>query len=213
MDIKFNKIFERHHAILVEGNRDFVFEIYNNLFKKNDCFLLQKDLLNIEDANFIRANAILKPSFGDFRVILVNVDKINREAEQTLLKILEEPPINTKIILILPNIKSITPTIFSRVFVFKKESSINKNDIAVFLKKDSKQRMKFSEEMLKGEDDVSVFDFLSSIEFFVKENKLVQSLNWRNVLLDIYKSKRLLETSGASKKQILEYFSITLPNI
>ncbi len=56
-----------------------------------------------------------KSSFGGWRVVIVDsIDEVNSSAGNALLKILEEPPAKTIIMLISHNVQKLLPTIYSR---------------------------------------------------------------------------------------------------
>jgi len=75
----------------------------------------EKNLLKINQMREMKSTAYLKPMVGRKRVfILEEAEKMNDEAANSVLKILEEPPAFTHIILITPNPYLILPTIQSR---------------------------------------------------------------------------------------------------
>ncbi len=79
-----------------------------------------KDVLKIEQMRFLKEMAHLKPMAGRKRVFIVKqAEKMNEEASNSLLKVLEEPPSFSQIILITPNPYRIIPTIKSRCQVFQ----------------------------------------------------------------------------------------------
>lgn len=74
-----------------------------------------KDILKIDQMRLLKDTAYLKPMSGRKRVfIVVDAEKMNDEASNSLLKILEEPPPFSHIILVTPNPYRIIPTIKSR---------------------------------------------------------------------------------------------------
>ncbi len=205
------KIFEKHHAIVLESLRERAHEIFSQLKDEHDVFFLDKDDISIDDANSIKENANLRANLGQ-RVIIVSTNKFGREAEHALLKILEEPPVGTKIIFITPNSKMFSPTILSRVAKVKIESDRDTNQALDFLKKDVFGRQKKVDEFLKSEDFDLVL-FLSKIEEVIKSRDLASDNSWRSGAVDILESKKALQISGTSKKQIFEYLALTLPKI
>ncbi len=79
----------------------------------------EKDWLKIDQMRFIKDTAYLKPMTGQKRVfVVVDAEKMNDEASNSLLKILEEPPPFSHIILITPNHYRIISTIKSRCQIF-----------------------------------------------------------------------------------------------
>jgi len=79
-----------------------------------DMAIISTDTFTIEDSRQLKnltGSAVLGPT----RVLAVVFQAINREAEQALLKLLEEPPVGTIIILLTPVSVQLLPTIVSRV--------------------------------------------------------------------------------------------------
>ncbi len=205
-----NNIIQNHHAILLEGDKNLAFEIRDFLKEDNDVFLIEKNEISIEDARSVKENANLKPLYGNFRFVLVSANKLGREASESLLKILEEPPKETKIIIVTPNPKFISPTILSRMVKVKDSFRHVDEEVLSFLKKDSLARLKIVEGFLKNEDFNSV-NFLDQLENAISRANLLDNKEFRESVLDIYKSKEALQIAGTSKKQILEYIALTLP--
>ena len=75
----------------------------------------EKNVLKIEQMRDVKSTAHLKPMVGRKRVFIVlEAEKMNVEASNSLLKILEEPPPFSQIILVTQNPHLILPTIKSR---------------------------------------------------------------------------------------------------
>lgn len=87
-----------------------------------------KDAISVADIRRIAPFLHMTASFGGWRVVIINdADSMNRNAQNALLKILEEPPANTVLMLITHRIGAMIPTIRSRcrVFNFQKLSEGN----------------------------------------------------------------------------------------
>jgi DNA polymerase III delta' subunit len=75
----------------------------------------EKEVIKIEQMRTLRKIAYLKPMMGKKRVfVVVDADKMTEEAANSLLKILEEPPLFSYIILVAQNPFMIMSTIQSR---------------------------------------------------------------------------------------------------
>ncbi len=75
----------------------------------------EKNVLKIEQMREMKQTAYLKPMVGRKRIFVVDqAEKMNEEAANSVLKILEEPPSFTHLILITHNPYLILPTIKSR---------------------------------------------------------------------------------------------------
>ena len=70
----------------------------------------------VEDVNEIVSDSIQRPMDGVYKVyVLKNFDKATVQAQNKLLKTLEEPPLNVVFILTCSNLGNVLPTICSRV--------------------------------------------------------------------------------------------------
>ena len=79
-----------------------------------------KDMLKIDQMRLLKDTAYLKPMAGRKRVfVVIEAEKMNDEASNSLLKILEEPPPFSHIILVTPNPYRIIPTLKSRCQIFQ----------------------------------------------------------------------------------------------
>ena len=79
-----------------------------------------KDVLKIDQMRLLKETAYLKPMAGKKRVfIVIEAEKMNDEASNSLLKILEEPPPFSHIILVTSNPYRIISTLKSRCQMFQ----------------------------------------------------------------------------------------------
>lgn len=91
------------------------------------------NVIKIEQMRNLRQIAYLKPMMGRKRVfIVVEAEKMKEEAANSLLKILEEPPLSSYIILVTHNPFMIIPTIKSRCQILN-FSPVSKEDIEKIL--------------------------------------------------------------------------------
>ncbi|UCC38926.1 MAG: DNA polymerase III subunit delta' [Candidatus Aminicenantes bacterium] len=89
----------------------------------------EKNVIKIDQMRLVKQLSYLKPMRGKRRVfIVIEAEKMNEEAANSLLKILEEPPFFSYIILITHNLYVILPTIKSRCQVLN-FLPISKEDI------------------------------------------------------------------------------------
>ncbi|MDD8015353.1 MAG: DNA polymerase III subunit delta' [Acidobacteriota bacterium] len=94
----------------------------------------EKNVLKIDQIKFIKQIAYLRPLTGEKKVFLVlEAEKMNEDAGNALLKILEEPPLSSHIILITRNLYLILPTIQSRCQILG-FSPIRKEETEVILR-------------------------------------------------------------------------------
>ena len=96
-----------------------------------DVMLLspENDVLKIEQIRLLKQTAYLKPMSGKKRVFILDpAEKMNEESANSLLKILEEPPLFSHLILITSNPFLLLPTVKSRCQILN-FSPISQEDI------------------------------------------------------------------------------------
>lgn len=88
-----------------------------------------KQSINVDQARNIRADAYIAPSELEIKVYILHAaDKMNAQAQNALLKILEEPPTFASFILFSSNLAAFLPTVRSRcqlVYVDADEKKIS----------------------------------------------------------------------------------------
>jgi len=110
--------------------------INNGRFPDVMMFSPPKEIIKIDQMRQLKHAAYLKPMIGKRRVFIVEeAEKMNAEASNSLLKVLEEPPSFSHIILIANNPYLVIPTIKSRCQILS-FSPISREDIeSVLLEK------------------------------------------------------------------------------
>lgn len=101
-----------------------------------DVMILRQDknMIKIDPIRDLKQAAYLKPMTGGKRVFIIEeAEKMNVEAANTLLKVLEEPPAFSFLLLVTSNPYLILPTIKSRCQILK-FAPIGKDDILGVLK-------------------------------------------------------------------------------
>ncbi|MDD5060641.1 MAG: AAA family ATPase [Candidatus Omnitrophica bacterium] len=89
----------------------------SNSLMHPDIHIIEKGLsqIKIEDIRDIQGQANLRPYEGKMKVFIIdNAHKLNQDAANSLLKVLEEPPKDTLIILITHKPQNIIKTVLSR---------------------------------------------------------------------------------------------------
>lgn len=77
----------------------------------------RKNQLLVEDSNYIVDESFVKPIYSDRKIFIIDdFDKSTTEAQNKLLKVLEEPNNNMFYLLSTSNIENVLPTIKSRCF-------------------------------------------------------------------------------------------------
>ena len=106
-----------HHALLYQGQSlsDTPIDT-KRLRNETELEIVSLLVLSIGVVRDLIATAYGKPFEKPTKTIVLEVGQIAPEAQQALLKLLEEPPVTTKFILVLPSFDNLLPTLRSRLY-------------------------------------------------------------------------------------------------
>jgi hypothetical protein len=176
--------------------------------QESEHVFLDNDMVGIDEVRTITAEAYRRPTQGTLKYIIVRTPKVTVEAQQALLKTLEEPPLSTAIVLVVPVGTSVLATILSRVATEYCTDTIDNSVFTAWLAAPLAERMERIEAAAKDKDE----------QFFtVMAQGLRSYLHIRRRELDVrtYASAKqvleLLRTRGASNKMLLEELALSLP--
>ncbi len=199
-----------HHAVLFSSSAPLahVFDEATPLAFSAEYRLPQ---LAIDDVRRLIAAAHRRPHADDtIQTLLVATEFITEEAQQALLKIIEEPPLSTRFVFVLPRGYSLLPTLESR-FERQAEEDGVVNDISAFREfKNASyaQRIAAIELSTKNKDQVWQQAIKNGLAAYLLVHKAEVPLA---ALKELEYVVRLLLTRGASNKFLLEHLALTLP--
>ena len=229
----FNELFPQnlYHSYVVEGNPEeivYLLRIYleeRGDINKNspDVLLNLYDAFNIEDGHNIKDWHKNKGVDGKKKICIIGAKFINREAEQSLLKIIEEPTDDTHFFIVVPDALLLAETILSRVHLIKNLKSDNnfENKIAgEFIKVNPKERIEKVAEIIKEFKDnensgglryyaVSLVNGIERI-IYEKWKKDLNNPDLKFILEELKNCRSFLSTPGAAVKMILEHIALVI---
>jgi len=203
-----------HHAYfcLVESREagvDTLGEQLDRLLEKPrhtdpDFLLLTHDRMAIAHAHELRDMVSLQP-FGT-RLCMLSVGVILPEAQNTLLKLFEDPPHRTHFFVVSETDSFLLPTLRSRMSFIdaRGESRIGEN-IEAFLSLPLSQKMEQAKEIAE-EGTEAVRQFLTALEHTLTRDVKKHA----SLLQKIIYGKQFLLLPSASRKQILESIALEL---
>lgn len=233
MNNNFHKLFPEnlYHSYVIEGNPDEVaYSVLTFLEQRGDVNSKSPDVMfNLYDSFAVLDSQRIKewyqnkPIDGKKKICIIGSKFINHEAEQTLLKIIEEPTEYTHFFLIVPDSSLLLGTILSRVHLIKNLERNNKleDEMALdFLKASPVKRIEQVAEIIKEFKDnensgglrfkaVSLINGLERI-IHKKWKEDVKDENNIFILKELKNCRGFLSTSGASVKMILEHIALVI---
>lgn len=179
-----------------------------------DCFLQdQTSSIKIADIRKLQGIINLKPHSSKYKLaVIMRAENLTTEAANALLKILEESPDHSIIILVSGSKDKILPTIVSRCQIIRLNlskkisdedlSRIN-DEIKNLGRMSLRERFSFIEELLKLDSQEIIMEKLSDwLEYFRKD--MVNNSKSYQIAGEILISQRILLTSNVNKKLLLE---------
>ncbi|MBN2094375.1 MAG: hypothetical protein JW740_03365 [Candidatus Zambryskibacteria bacterium] len=211
-NIKIKKI---HHANIVVGGdcRQHIFTILkthlNFKVQANPDFLLfENQFFGIDDARNFEKWIIGKPLIKDIKVSFIITKSITHEAQNALLKVLEEPPFGTYIFINIENLGGLLPTFMSRVRILNVEieKELDDNYAAEFLQSNINERFSIINFLTKKKDKNAMKNLIKNLERYAYRNDKLNPKSFEY----ISKAKILVSSKGSSPKIILEWLSCML---
>jgi hypothetical protein len=179
-----------------------------------DVYVREYAFFGVDEAREIRERAVLKGS-GGRRAFVLCAPGMTGEAQNALLKTLEEAPGDALFFLIVPAPNMLLSTVRSRAQVLALEggSSESSVDVQAFLSASPRARLDMLKPLLdKGEDERrdmgAVLAFLSALERMLAaapRDKLLPGLE------AIYRAKAYASDKGALVKPLLEQLALLVP--
>jgi len=207
----------KHHAIVYEGDRDagcatarvYIEGVLGLTVERNpDIEWCERERYAIEDARVLKDRASHLP-LGGTQVFVIVADGFSREAQNALLKLLEEPVQGTHIILVVPSIEVLLPTVRSRVAyggrVYGKlcEESLAQE----FLASTPAKRLLLVERIIGDKDRVRARAFLDALE----QGLCVKGVNSSaQELREVVFVRQYLSDRSSSLKMLLEHLALVL---
>ncbi|MDP3988388.1 MAG: hypothetical protein Q8P80_04570 [Candidatus Levybacteria bacterium] len=185
--------------------------------------------IGVEDTRNMQKKLFLKPLKGEQKAFIIyNSESLTIEAQNALLKILEEPPPNTILILSCQNKDLLLPTILSRCKIIElknkdtqteKDDSQYLNNLISLFSLGVGGKLKLAQDVSKNKTDA--IDFLEKT-IIVARKKMLEKVNSgsvgdrtllkkdHGVLTSFQKSYTIISTTNASPRLTLENLFLNL---
>lgn len=224
-----------HHAYLIEGIHQevlsevlaFIESIGVSTVASSDFTHIHLDSFRVDDARDLKSLAKERGYTDNKKIFLISANNFLLEAQNTLLKLFEEPIENTIFFLVVPDRNILLPTLHSR-FYFLSDEEKNKTpskQISQFLKMSLSDRILFikdliNEEELKDDEGkkmliedgarIQSLKFLNQLEATLSESTATVPVN---VFEHIFKVREFLRIPGASVKNMMESVALITPKL
>jgi len=147
-----------HHAYLIEGAREeivpeileFIKDLGIETVGNADVSHIMLDSFKIEDARNLKSFGREKGFSAEKKIFIISANNFLLEAQNSLLKMFEEPIENTHFFLVVPDVNALLPTFVSRFYLIKpdKEFDYGSEEAEKFINMSLKARIDFIKELL-----------------------------------------------------------------
>lgn len=204
---------------VVRGDESSLPALYNLLYKDGlrvegnpDAYVRVYSHFGIDEARELSARAYGKAMGGSVRIFIAVFPVITNEAQNALLKTLEEPPAGSMFFLVTPSPTTLLPTLRSRAQMLdlglREDSLVNAK---LFLKAKPRDRVDMLKPLLEKNDDDrrdigAIITFLSSLERMLAGMK-----GSREGIDAVYRARMYAGDKGSLLKPLLEQVALLSP--
>ena len=227
---------ELHHAYLIESTGEGVVKELNNFLENElsfpikgnpDLWCGEFDTFGIDDGRAIKEMQSRRPLGGERKIFIIIANFFTTEAQNSLLKVFEEPTEGTHFFIITQNTDTLIPTLKSRMFeLFTQRPGLCKESIHTktvempvnvdeFLKSDKARRMTLLKDIIEDKNKNIALSFLNDLEIAIhnSERGISKLSKDAPTLKEIIKFKKYLNGRSSSIKMILENIALTVPRV
>lgn len=212
--------------LILSKDKNKVSSYISNFLKENNINPLDVDsqsfekAMGIEDARNIQKKILLKPFRGKAKAVIIDVfEGITTEAQNALLKVLEEPPANTIIMVLSPQKELLLPTIISRCKIIEiknedleigsEEISSLSSYVNILLNERIGDKLKIAQDLSKNKQTLV---WLENTSIFVRHKLLEDpnNLKFFELLRKLQKTYAIIKSTNVSERVALENLFLSL---
>ena len=221
-----------HHAYLISGTTGDVMPELKVLISRElgfvtvgnpDFWVGEFETFGIDDSRAIKELQSRRSFAGERKIFVLCAHFFTREAQNSLLKVFEEPTAHTHFFIITPNTESLLPTLKSRLFLItphrhqeSQESSRNDEAFSArdFLKRSRAKRLELLKDIIESKDKNRAILFLNELEhalYQVSAKGGSMTKDVRETFTEIGTYRSYLNDRSPSIKILLEHIALTAP--
>lgn len=197
---------QNHHAVIVFSDAPEKYEIDASITTEVSQTIV--DTIGIDTIRDIISEAHRTPREGyDAKYLVLSATKITSEAQQAALKILEEPPVNVTICMVLPFGTQLLDTVLSRVEVQRLTTNEQTAVFTGWLGLSYADRIAEVEKRVKAKDSLWLQSLKTDLQIYYTNHAQASAVEMADVQLVVNN----LLTRGASNKMLLEHLALSIP--
>lgn len=163
------------------------------------------DSFGIDEAKELTKWASFRPITKNPKVAIVSSEDITPEAQNALLKTIEEPYPETYFFFILPRTNTLLETFTSRIFLYSEESGVDDSLAEDFFSFAIKEKFEMIKKYAKNDNGQVLKKIIINLEKNISKDTEIKNLrNMKKIIL----AKKMALARGSSSKMILEWLSV-----
>ena len=209
---------------LVAGGKEMIAAVLANIKSRGietvgnpDISVREYLQFGVDEARELISRASTRAVKEKNRFFVIVASNMTDNAQNALLKILEEPSANASFFIIIPAPETLLPTFRSRAQILSLSEGTEqkgKIDPSVFLKSDKSKRIEMLKVLLPKEDEErdlgSIINFLSTLE---RELGKTGAEKMKVGLEAIYRARKYVTDKGSLLKTLLEQVALLVPKV
>lgn len=207
-----------HHAYVLYGEREAALaaaekfledELGSPVSGNPDVAVFSFSSLGVGESRAVAEAAGLRPLLGKSRALLIAADFLTREAQNALLKVLEEPPAGALILLVVPSPEHLLPTVRSRLDELPHRGGLRGiSETARGFLRSREERAAIVADIAEERDKSRALALLAELERALRRQGVAKN---RAALEAIVRARAYLPDPGASVKLLLEDVATVAP--
>lgn len=206
-----------HHAYFIEGDSNLVLKEIDDFFHNSwkitragnpDIHCVVYESFGIDEGRDLQQAQQLRPFSGDKKIFIIVTNSITHEAQNSLLKVFEEPTAGTHFFVISSSQRILLPTLRSRMVVIT-HASHREIDFGAeankFMRMSIKSRLEYVSKIVEEKDKTKAEEFLQALVSELSKKGLEKSsLKTSSTIKEIVMLIKYLKDRSSSLKLILE---------
>jgi DNA polymerase III, delta subunit len=208
---------ERAH-VMEKIVRFFSVEKNRTLSTDSDVHMFTEATCTIDDVRALKLWVQTNPQYSESKLLILAPELFLREAQNALLKTLEEPSGNTQIIILAKKESDVLTTILSRALVYRDATPKTYTDYADFLRLPPHARLTdtcimpfFDKDPEKRPSKEVVYYFFESLLRAIEDAKWKNDAVRASALAALRTVTPYISDTGASIKMLIEYACLRIP--
>lgn len=164
-----------HHAYFIEGDKVAIVRDIDTFLTDSfgivrqghpDVHYAAYEAFGIDEGRLLQEMQGVRPFMGDKKIFIITLNSITSEAQNSLLKVFEEPTPGAHFFVVSSSARILLPTLRSRMVVVTHSSKDERShgvDAKKFISSSIKDRLEYVADIIESKDKSAAEEFLQSV--------------------------------------------------